>query len=310
MKKFVVLTILIATTQHICAQYTDIINSKTPGNSESPYAVGTDVLQLETNLFYGETSSDLENARVDPRGVSLFMRYSKFDERLEVDSQIVYQSNSVLDAAFNPTTKISGVSNFNVGVKYLIYQREYIDKSNEIRSWKKRTEYDKNRWIPSIGFYLGVNTNLISEDYKEPTVTPRIAILLQNNLSDRLNLITNIGSYKIATDQSVYTYIVTMTYAMNEILSIFAENQGDFASNNNNDYQIGTGFAYLYSENLQFDCAARMYLNSVNSGFTLGIGAAWRLDRHQDELIKANQGGKSKRSGNGFFSRLFKKNRK
>lgn len=309
MKKFIILTLLITTTQ-LCAQYTDIINSKTPGNSESPYAVGTDVLQFETNYFYGETSSNQENAKVDPRGVSLFMRYSKFNERLEVNSQIVYQSNSVLDHAFNPTTKISGISNFNIGLKYLIYQREYVDRSSEIRSWKKRTEFDKNRWIPSIGLYIGINTNMISKDYKESTITPRVALLLQNNFSDRLNLITNIGNYKVGEESSL-TYIVTMTYAMSKRLSIFAENQGLLEGIENNNFQLGSGIAYLYSKNLQFDLAGRIYLNSAyNTGFHLGAGVAWRLDRHQDAITEANQGKKSMRGGNNFFSRLFKKNRK
>lgn len=311
MKKFFILLFLITFNQHISAQYTDIINSKTPGNSESPYAVGTDVLQFETNLFYGETTSNQMNAKVDPKGVSLFMRYSKFEERLEINSQVVYQSNKVLGDAFNPTTNISGISDFNVGIKYLIYQREFIDKSSEIRSWKKRNQYDRNRWIPSVGFYIGLNTNFISEEYKESTMTPRMAILLQNNLSDRLNLITNLGSYKISGEgEGAYTYIITMTYAMSKRLSIFAENQGDLAKYENNNFQIGSGLAFLYSNNLQIDLAARMYLNSVYSGFNLGFGVAWRLDMHQDALMETNQGGNSRGRGNGFFSRLFKKNRK
>ena len=308
MKKFLILAILIICDQHLSAQYTDIINSKTPGNSESPYSVGTDVLQFETNLFYGETANNSANAKVDPRGVSLFMRYSKFDERIEVNSQIVYQSNQVFNDDLNAFNKINGISDFNVGVKYLIYQRDYIDQSNEIRSWKKRTQYDRNRWIPSIGFYIGLNTNLISEEYKEATMTPRMAILLQNNFSDRLNLITNFGSYKIS-GEAAYTYIITMTYAMSKRMSIFAENQGDLTGLENNNFQIGSGLAYLHSSNLQFDLAGRMYLNSVYSGFNIGAGVAWRLDMHQDELMEANQGG-TKGGGNGFFSNLFKKNRK
>ena len=36
----------------IRAQYTETINSKRPGFSESPFAVGKRVYQLETGLFY------------------------------------------------------------------------------------------------------------------------------------------------------------------------------------------------------------------------------------------------------------------
>lgn len=309
MKKYLILILSFYFHQHLNAQYTDIINSKRPGNSESPYGIGTDVFQVETGLFYGYTNSDETFARVDPRGASLFLRYSKFQERFEINSQIIYQQNELqFNNVFTSSTKISGISEFNVGVKYLIYQRDYIDQSKEIRSWKKRTQFDKNRWIPSVGIYIGVNTNLVNDDYKANDISPRIALLLQNNFSDRLNLITNIGAYKITGDSSVYSYIVTMTYAMNELLSIFVENQGDFSTTDNN-FQIGTGIAYLYSNDLQFDLSGRAKLDTVNPGFIVGLGAAWRLDRHRDPLMETNQYG-SRKNGNGFFSRLFKKNKK
>lgn len=311
MKKYLILILTFYFHQQINAQYTDIINSKRPGTSESPYGIGTDVLQIETGLFYGHTNSEETFARVDPRGASLFLRYSKFQERFEINSQIIYQQNKLqFNNVFTSATKINGISEFNVGIKYLIYQRDYIDQSQEIRSWKKRTQYDKNRWVPSIGIYIGVNTNWVSTDYKESGMTPRVAILLQNNLSDRLNIITNFGGYKINSNSSVYTYIITATYAMNELLSIFVENQGDLSKSNPN-FQIGTGMAYLYSKDLQFDLSGRFHLDDVNSGFIVGLGAAWRLDRHKDTLMEANQNGsKSRKNKNGFFSGLFKKNKK
>lgn len=257
------------------------------------------------------TNSEETFSKVDPRGASLFFRYSKFQERFEINSQIVYQQNDLqFNNIFTSSTKISGISQFNVGVKYLIYQKDYIDQSQEIRSWKKRTQYDRNRWIPSVGIYIGINTNWVSTDYKESGMTPRIAVLLQNNLSDRLNIITNIGAYKISNSSSTYNYIITATYAINELLSIFAENQANLSKSDPN-FQIGTGLGYLYSKDLQFDLSSRFYLDNVNSGFVVGLGAAWRLDRHKDPLTEANQNGsKSKKNRNGFFSRLFKKNKK
>ena len=229
-------------------------------------------------------------------------------KKLEINSQIRFQENDLqFKNFFTSSTKISGISEFNVGIKYLIYEKEYTDKSKEVRSWKKRMAFDKNRWIPSVGIYIGVNTNLVSEDYKSAGITPRVALLLQNNFSDRLNVITNIGAYDISSDYSVYTYIVTMTYAINQLLSIFVEHEGDLSKYDDN-FQLGGGLAYLYSGNLQLDLAVRANLGPIKSGYIAGIGASWRLDMHQDELMEANQGG-SKYRNNSFFSRLFKKNK-
>lgn len=306
MKKLFSLVLLVLCTHQFSAQYTDIINSKRPGNSESPYGVGTDVFQVETGFFYGQGESDRTFAHINPMGANMFLRYGKFMEQLELNLNFTYQQNDLqFNNVITSTSQISGISQFTVGAKYMIYQKEFADKSKEIRSWKKRTEFDKSRWIPSVGLYVGLNTNLLSEDYKESGISPKAAILLQNDFTPRLNLITNLVADKITTDYSVYSYILTMTYAMNDLWSIFVENQGDFTEYRN-DFQIGTGAAYLYSRNLQFDAAVRANLNSDETGFVASIGASWRLDRHQDELIEANQGGKPRKKG-GLFSGLFKK---
>ncbi|MDT0554315.1 transporter [Urechidicola vernalis] len=305
MKNFFFVIFFVLSVQQISAQYTDIINSKRPGNSESPYGVGTDVFQAETGFFYGQGDSDRTFARINPMGTNLFLRYGKFMEQLEFNLNFTYQQNDLqFNNVLSSTSQISGISQFTVGAKYMIYQKEFADKSKEIRSWKKRTEFDKSRWIPSVGVYLGLNTNLSSEDYKESGISPKAAILLQNDFTPRLNLITNLIADKITTDYSVYSYILTMTYAMNDLWSIFVENQGDFTEYRN-DFQLGTGAAYLYSRNLQFDAAVRANLNPDEAGFIASIGASWRLDMHQDELVESNQGGKPKKNG-GLFG-LFKK---
>ncbi|MCK5815350.1 MAG: transporter [Flavobacteriaceae bacterium] len=286
MKKIWFFLILLGCNQYINAQYTDIINSKRPGNSESPYSVGTGVLQFESGLFYGNTGSEELFSTINPRGASLFTRCGVFNERFEINGQIVYQYNDFqFNNTFKSSTQISGVSQLNFGFKYLIYQRDYINHSKEIRSWKKRTRYDKNRWIPSIGIYIGVNTNWVNTDYQESDMTPRVALLLQNNLSKRLIILSNIGAYNINNNNSAYTYIITATYSINESLSVFIENQGDLSSSSLNP-QVGTGLAYLFSRNLQFDFSARAYLDQVNPGFITGVGVAWRWDNHKDELIE------------------------
>ncbi len=309
MKKFWLLALFLTSYQQINAQYTEIINSKRPGNSESPYGVGTNVFQVETGFFYGQSNSDATFAKVDPLGVNLFLRYGKFMENLEFNANITYQQNELqFNNIFTSSRTISGISQLTFGAKYMIFQQEFDDKSKEIRSWKKRTEFDKKRWIPTVGVYLGINTNFLSDDYKESGISPKAAILLQNDFTSRLNLITNLIADKITLDSSVYSYIITMTYAANDLWSIFVENQGDFTKYQN-DFQVGLGTAYLYSRNLQFDASVRANLNSNESGFIAGIGAAWRLDNHYDELIETNKGTNNKKSG-GFFSRLFKKKNK
>ncbi len=58
MKQVLILLILFTYTQIINAQYTEIINSKRPGFSESPYSIGTDVFQFETGMFYRSSDNN------------------------------------------------------------------------------------------------------------------------------------------------------------------------------------------------------------------------------------------------------------
>lgn len=314
MKRLLFLILSITFYQVSNAQYTEIINSKRPGFSESPYGVGTNVFQVEGGVFFGKTSSNETFAKTDPIGGTVFLRYGKFLEKLEINAKVTYQKNKLeFNNILSSSRDIHGLSELTIGAKYLIYQQEFADKSKEIRSWKKRTAFDKKRLIPSVGVYVGVNTNFLGKDYKDEKLSPKGAILLQNDFTDRLVLITNLVADRIGTNNRNYSYILTLTYAMNQRWSIFAENQGDFYKYKN-DFQVGTGLAYLYSNNLQFDGSIRANTNSDESSFIVGLGATWRLDRHEDEIIERDENGKKikpkKRKKRGsFFSRLFKKKR-
>ncbi len=313
MKKNLLIALLLSSVQLINAQYTEIINSKRPGFSESPYGVGTNVIQVEGGFFFGKSNSNDTFAKSDPTGATVFLRYGKFMEKLEFNAKVTYQKNKlVFNNIFStPINDVKGISELTVGAKYLVFQQKFADKSKEIRSWKKRTAFDKKRLIPSVGVYLGVNTNFLSEAYKESGISPKAAILLQNDFTNRFVLITNLIADKIGKDNSSYAYIVTATYALNGQWSMFIENEGDFLKSRT-DFQLGGGAAYLWSKNLQFDAAVRANMNSNQSNFIASLGAAWRLDRHKDEKIEVDENGKkikrkrSKRKG-GLFSRIFKK---
>jgi hypothetical protein len=310
MKKFWVIVLLMINYQFVNAQYTEIINSKRPGLSESPYGVGTDVIQVETGVFFGKNTSNATFSKISPQGVNLFLRYGKFMEKLEINANITYQKNELqFNNIFTSTKDIKGISQLTIGAKYLIFQQEFDDKSKEIRSWKKRTEFDKKRLIPSVGVYLGLNTNFVGEEYKEEGMSPKAAILLQNDFTQRLILITNLIADRIGKDNKSYSYIATMTYSITDQWSFFVENEGDFYVNKT-DFQIGTGAAYLYTKDLQFDASIRTNLNSNESSYIASVGVAWRLDRHSDKLIERDTNGNKKKRGGGFFSRIFKKKNK
>ncbi|MCF6350457.1 MAG: transporter [Flavobacteriaceae bacterium] len=290
------------------SQYTEIINSKRPGFSESPYGVGTKVFQVETGIFYQDNqvtqTFDTENSL----GTNIFLRYGNFLEKLEFNLDFAYQKDErIFNNIINSFFEVNGVSRLTFGAKYLVYNQKYTDKSKEIRSWKKRTSFDLKRLIPSVGVYVGLNTNFLGESFKEERLSPKAAILLQNEITNRLNIISNLIADKIGQDNSEFSYIVTTTFALNEKWSIFAEHQGVFKKLTTDELQFGVGTAFLYTKNMQFDIAARANYVGNTTDIYVALGGSWRLDKHQKEA-KSKDVLKGKKEGT-FFSRLFKKNK-
>ncbi|PHO00003.1 hypothetical protein CSC82_31060, partial [Rhodobacteraceae bacterium 4F10] len=209
----------------------------------------------------------------------------------------------------------TGLSQFSLGAKYMIYAPKYDDKSKEIRSWKKRHSFDWKRWIPHIGVSAGINIGSFLTDYHERGgFSPKIGVLLQNELSDKLNVITNLHYDYIGTDFSQFSYIVTGTYNFNDYWSGFAEMQGIFEKYEKKT-NIGAGAAYLFSENLQFNASLRANLQQDEIGVYSSLGVSYRLNRHKDDFVEIDEfGNKIEKEkpvkydeDRNFFGRMFSK---
>lgn len=298
----------------IYSQYTEVINSNKPGFSESPYSVGTGVYQFESNLFLRNTSIEPTFSIPQSMGFDLLFRTSFLLERLELNVQMSYQKDKVaFKNIFTSEYATTGFRDFTIGAKYLVFQQEYDDKSKEVRSWKKRMAFDTKRLIPSVAIYAGLNTDFVNDIYKTGSMSPKAGILLQNNLSNDFNVITNFYYDKIGTDFSEFSYIVTGTYTFSDRWSAFFENQTLFQKHQNNT-NLGTGLAYLFTKDLQINTSARLLSEGQAQGFYGSVGVSYRINRHQDSYKEINEGGdivkdtpvsRYNKKENGFFKRLF-----
>ncbi|WP_405565603.1 transporter [Polaribacter sp. Asnod6-C07] len=298
----------------IYSQYTEVINSNKPGFSESPYSVGTGVYQFESNMFFRNTSIEPTFSRPQSLGFDMLFRTSFFLEKLEINAQASYQKDKItFKNIFTSHYYTTGLSKFTVGAKYLIFQQEYEDKSKEVRSWKKRFAFDKKRLIPSVAIYAGLNTNFVSEFYEKESMSPKVGVLLQNNLSSKFNVITNIYYDEIGTDFAEFSYIITGTYNFSDRWSSFLENQTVFKEYQNNT-NLGFGLAYLFSKDLQINSSVRLLSEGQSTGFYGGFGVSYRINKHKDSYKELDENGREikdspvsnyNKKQKGFFSRIF-----
>jgi hypothetical protein len=306
----------------VFAQYTEVINSNKPGFSESPYSVGKGVYQFESNIFLRNTSISTTFSKPQSLGIDMLFRTSFFLDKLELNAQLTYQKDKI--AFKNIITShyfTSGLSRMTIGAKYLVYQQTYKDKSKEIRSWKRRNAFDITRLIPSVAVYLGMNTDFVNDIHKTGSITPKVGVLLQQNLTQDFNVITNFYYDNIGTDFAQYSYIITLTQSFSNRWSAFFENQMVIQKYQNN-INLGAGLAYLYNRNLQFNTSARLIFEGKTQGYYAGLGVSYRIDKHQDPFIEIDNKGKAlketpisnynKKQSNFFnrFLNIFKKKAK
>ena len=322
MRKIGLFLLLMCCSYISSAQYTELINSRRPGFSDSPYSIGTNVLQLESGLFY--ENQDTRVFGVNSIGTDIMLRYGRFFERLEMNLNLTFQHDKVTFT--NPLSNDisrTGLSQFTIGAKYLVYMPKYKKKKRNIRSWKAKEKFDWKRLIPSVGVYAGANFPITKNyiggnilQYVDGTFSPKIALYTQNDLTDKFVFLMNLIADKIGSGNQENSYILTGTYTFNENLSFFAEHQGIFKDNNiPNDFQFGGGAAYLLSKDMQVDASIRRIKDRDGSTFLVSAGFAWRIfDKHKDQFKLIDSEGnvtEDKKEGN-FFSRLFgkKKNKK
>lgn len=297
MKSFLTTLILLLLAEFSHAQYTEVINSRRPGFSETPYSVGTKVYQVEAGLFYKNVGNYQYYDQIlketfeyggSSFGSDIMLRTGQFFEKLEfnLDMALVGESRDYTKPAIYDDSSF-GFSKLTLGAKYLIYKPEYADKSKEIRSWKARHGFDKKRLIPAVGVYAGLNTNLLTDMHKNPEgISPKFGIYTQNDFSERLILLLNFIADKPFTNEAENSYIITLTYTLHQNWSIFAENQGFMRKYVPNDFQFGAGGAYLINKNMQADLSARMIFDERGDNtYIVGGGVSWRLDKHQDKII-------------------------
>ena len=306
----------------VFAQYTEVINSNKPGFSESPYSVGKGVYQFESNIFLRNTSISTTFSKPQSLGIDMLFRTSFFLDKLELNAQLTYQKDKIaFKNIFTSHYFTSGLSKMTIGAKYLVYQQTYKDKSKEIRSWKRRNAFDITRLIPSVAVYLGMNTDFVNDIHKTGSITPKVGVLLQQNLTQDFNVITNFYYDNMGTDFAQYSYIITLTQSFSNRWSAFFENQMVFQKYQDN-INLGAGLAYLYSPNLQFNTSARFLFEGKSQGYYAGLGVSYRIDKHQEPFIELDNNGKAlkespiskynKKQSNFFnrFLNIFKKKAK
>lgn len=291
------------------SQYTDVINSNRPGNSQSAFAVGPNVIQLEMGPNYIKQEHTPLKYVVNGFGVDFAARYGLLFEPLEISVIGSYQNDKFTDnrSSISIEDKRSNFRNLTIGAKYLVYDpfKNAEDDKPNLYSWKANHSFKWKYLIPAVAVYAGANFDTKNNPYTAPGIegfSPKIAVISQNNFSGGWVFVINLIKDRIGSEYSDFQYILTMTHSFNPNWSLFAETQGiqsDFYADN----LIRFGGAYLFGDDFQLDAAVTFNTKDTPSVLNIGIGASYRFDFHEDTIIEDNgnsaeEEGKRKERGN------------
>ncbi|MBC3759016.1 transporter [Hyunsoonleella sp. SJ7] len=315
------LTLIVFLSAHsLFAQYTEVINSNRPGMSRSAFSVGTNVLQFEVGPYYvKEKRTPLPKTEVSGLGVDFSARYGLFFEQLEVNIEGNYQNDTrTVFSSSASETKRSNFKYLTVGAKYLIfdpYKNEEANKPN-LYSWKANHSFRWKSLIPAVAVYAGAHYDYSPNSYTAPGIegfSPKVMIATQNNFNGGWVFVMNLSKDRIGTDQSDFTYILTLTHSFSPQWVVFGETQGiqsDFYADN----LFRVGGAYLWDKNFQLDTALTFNTKDTPSVLNVTFGASYRFDFHKDKEIdngnNAEEEAKRQSRRNGGKPKKLKKKRK
>lgn len=283
------LILLLVFTYSSYGQYTNTINSNRPGASYSAYGVGTGVIQGENGIFYENREHTGLRTKSNLYGLDYVFRFGLFFEQLEIiiDGSAAYEE--VTDRSTIPASDYNR-SNFlsnTIGAKYLIFDpfKKEGERKPNIYSWKANNSFQWRNLIPAVAVYAGANFNFGDNPFlplNEPTVTPKVMLATQHQLTPRWVLVSNLIYDKFTGDDPALNYVITLTHALrNGRYSIFAEHQG-FKSDFYGDGIFRLGAAHLLNKNLQIDLSGGINIKDTPKRYFGEIGVAYRLDYHKD----------------------------
>jgi Putative MetA-pathway of phenol degradation len=270
------------------AQYTEEINSNRPGMSQSAFAVGKTIAQVEAGINGVHEQHSILNSEANGMTGDLAIRYGAFDENLEFMVDMQYRVDQFQDAIY--TYNRNDFSRFTFGAKYLAYDpNKYYDPKVNLYSWKENHKFRWHSIIPAIAVYAGFNF-MTKNPYTFPDdkLSPKGVVILQNNFGKWV-WVNNIILDKIGTTYPSSGLISTITRGFNEKWSGFLEFQA-YKSDFYADGVGRVGAAYLFNENMQFDASISGNFKDTPSILYGGVGFSWRFTANYEDVMLPGKG--------------------
>jgi hypothetical protein len=245
---------LIISVTNSFSQFSETIVSDRPGQSNSPNTVGKMVLQLQTGLQVGGGNAD--NYKRNDFELPAFIRFGITD-KIELQTLWGFKNSSA--ERFDTEFKSSGLNMANFGLRFNIFE-----------------ETEK---APALGFEFVYKTRMISKDYKPDHPSTKFNIMASKGFSNLISITANLGAdFDGEGAQPDGFYTLNLVLSMNDQLSVFFENYGNFNGDYFNTF-FDFGGAYILNDDLQLDLYGGFGYNDDTFDYFVSGGVSYRITK-------------------------------
>lgn len=250
MKKNLLLAITVLYASITYGQYSESIRSDRPGQSLSPFTLGSQTLQVQSGYNFGEEQGDAVDFNFS--NFNNVIRYGLL-ERLDLNATVNYAQNKY--SIGNDETSVEGFNNLSIGARYALYEGKGI--------------------LPTLGFESRLSLPIESGDFEDVELSAQQVLITQHTIDDRLAITSN-WIWMNQDSKNTFNYTLNAAYTISDRWSTFFEFFGNLNHEFSMDYNFG--FAYLNGQNLQFDIGLARLTSSANPQIIGDIGISWRTN--------------------------------
>lgn len=234
------------------AQEKERIETDRPNESELADLVPKRYFQIESGV-YGEKISASANEIIHPHTL---LRYG-IGERIEL--RLLTNFSTLREKMISSDKITTGLEPVSPGVKISLLKQKNI--------------------IPSTSLLLHAGIpSLASKDFKAKHLAPEIRVLMENSLSDNIELTYNAGLQWDGFEKDpTWLYTISPGFDIGDRFEAFIEAYGYFNKYEAAQHTIDGGIEFFINKDFAVDICSGFGLNKSASGFFITFGGSIRF---------------------------------
>jgi hypothetical protein len=260
MKKIFILVVIFIFLlfSRVYSQQLEDIFTDRPDQTESPDILNKHFFQFETGMNYEKNKSDPDVKITNYSIPELLIRYG-LNKNVELRVELNYSKEDISSINYNENN--SGLKPIGLGMKIKLFEeKKLIPKTSVLLSFD----------LPGTG----------SDLYRVKHISPDLKILMDNDITDKIDIGYNIG-ISWENEEKTNTEYYTISLGVNPFnrFGFFIESYGFFTKSVSPDFRMDYGISYLILKNFNVDVSSGLGLAKISPDYFIDFGFSIRLPK-------------------------------